>query len=60
MSALGFGRRLAIAVGLLLGLGLGPCLSQAQDPASQPVIRVAIEGAYPPFNFIDPNNELQG
>ena len=23
-------------------------------------IRVAVEGAYPPFNFIDANNELQG
>jgi polar amino acid transport system substrate-binding protein len=56
----GIGRRLAIAAGLLLGLGMGPCLSQAQAPAPQPVIRVAIEGAYPPFNFIDPNNELQG
>jgi polar amino acid transport system substrate-binding protein len=25
-----------------------------------PPIRVAIEGAYPPFNYIDQNNELQG
>jgi polar amino acid transport system substrate-binding protein len=56
----GVGRRLAIAAGLLLGLGMGPCLSQAQAPAPQPVIRVAIEGAYPPFNFIDSSNELQG
>ena len=60
MSVLVFGRRLAIAAGLLLGLGIGPCLSQAQAPEPQPVIRVAVEGAYPPFNFIDPNNELQG
>jgi polar amino acid transport system substrate-binding protein len=60
VSVLKFGRRLAIAAGLLLGLGTGPCLSQAQAPAPQPVIRVAVEGAYPPFNFIDANNELQG
>ncbi|MBM6594640.1 transporter substrate-binding domain-containing protein [Microvirga pudoricolor] len=25
-----------------------------------PAIRVAVEGAYPPFNYIDQNNELQG
>lgn len=38
-------------------------MAQAQEaaPAQKPVIRVAIEGAYPPFNFIDPaSNELQG
>ena len=34
----------------------------AQDaaPADPQTIRVAVEGAYPPFNFIDQNNELQG
>lgn len=31
----------------------------AQAAASAP-IRIAVEGAFPPFNFIDQNNELQG
>lgn len=35
--------------------------AQEAAPPRKPVIRVAIEGAYPPFNFIDPaSNELQG
>jgi polar amino acid transport system substrate-binding protein len=55
-----FGRRLAIAASLLIGLGLPPLAAQEAAPAPKPVIRVAIEGAYPPFNFIDQNNELQG
>ncbi|QRM28101.1 transporter substrate-binding domain-containing protein [Microvirga sp. VF16] len=54
-----FGRRLAILAGLLIGFGSHAGL--AQDAAAQkPTIRVAVEGAYPPFNFIDANNELQG
>ena len=43
---------------LAVGPGL-PCLSPAQRRRSPP-IRIAVEGAYPPFNFIDQNNELQG
>ncbi|WP_160310462.1 transporter substrate-binding domain-containing protein [Microvirga vignae] len=38
-------------------------VASAQEATSpqKPVIRIAIEGAYPPFNFIDPtSNELQG
>jgi polar amino acid transport system substrate-binding protein len=55
-----FGKRLAILAGLLIAFGSHASL--AQDPASapKPTIRIAIEGAYPPFNFIDDNNELQG
>ncbi|WP_165820050.1 transporter substrate-binding domain-containing protein [Microvirga sp. KLBC 81] len=35
--------------------------AQEATPPQKPVIHVAIEGAYPPFNFIDPtSNELQG
>jgi len=49
---------------LLLGLGPSLCLAQEalarEAPPPKPVIRVAVEGAYPPFNFIDSNNELQG
>lgn len=41
-------------------MGLGPSLPAMAQDAPKPVIRVAIEGAYPPFNFIDQNNELQG
>ena len=55
-----FGRKLAILAAAMLGLGA--FAAQAQEAASQPtsVIRIAVEGAYPPFNFIDANNELQG
>ncbi|MXQ13884.1 transporter substrate-binding domain-containing protein [Microvirga makkahensis] len=38
-------------------------LASAQEaaPPQKPAIRIAVEGAYPPFNFIDPNtNELRG
>ncbi len=55
-----FGRKLAILAAAMLGLGA--FAAQAQEAAPQPksVIRIAVEGAYPPFNFIDANNELQG
>ena len=55
-----FGRKLAILAAAMLGLGA--FAAQGQEAASQPksVIRIAVEGAYPPFNFIDANNELQG
>ena len=56
MNVLSVGRKLALAVGLVMGLGLG-LSAAAQD---KPVIRVAVEGAYPPFNYLDQNNELQG
>jgi polar amino acid transport system substrate-binding protein len=56
VNLLSFGRRLALLAGLVIGLG--PCLSATAQ--EKPVIRVAIEGAYPPFNYIDQNNELQG
>ncbi|MCB5176225.1 transporter substrate-binding domain-containing protein [Microvirga lenta] len=54
MNLLNFGRKLAL-VALAAVLGAGPP-AMAQD---RPVIRVAVEGAYPPFNYIE-NNELQG
>jgi polar amino acid transport system substrate-binding protein len=53
------GLRLAIIAALLAGL-VEPCVAQDVAPSSKPAIRVAIEGAYPPFNFIDANDELQG
>jgi len=55
-----FGRKLAILAAAMLGLGA--FAAQAQEAASRPksVVRIAVEGAYPPFNFIDANNELQG
>jgi polar amino acid transport system substrate-binding protein len=54
------GRRLVIPFLLLLGFGLNPSVAQEAAAPSRPVIRVAIEGAYPPFNFIDSSTELQG
>lgn len=54
------GRKLAILTSLLIGFTAPPSLAQEASPPRKPEIRVAIEGAYPPFNFIDQNNELQG
>jgi polar amino acid transport system substrate-binding protein len=56
VNVLGLGRKLAFVVGLGLAFGWNPAAT-AQD---RPAIRVAVEGAYPPFNYIDQNNELQG
>jgi polar amino acid transport system substrate-binding protein len=42
---------------LALAAGVFPAGVFAQDG---PRIRVAVEGAYPPFNYLDQNNELQG
>jgi len=39
----------------VLILGLGLATAQAADP-----IRIATEGAYPPFNFIDASGEVKG
>ena len=60
MTGLILGPRLAILASLLIGLGSALSAAQEAPPAQKPVIRVAIVGAYPPFNFIDQNNELQG
>lgn len=55
MNALSFRRRLTLLAGLLLAVGTGfPAAAQDKPP-----IRIAVEGAYPPFNYIE-NNELQG
>lgn len=59
MNAFALGRNLTILSSLLVGLAAPAAF--AQEPAQKPIIRVAIEGAYPPFNQIDPaTNELQG
>ncbi|MGO4526825.1 transporter substrate-binding domain-containing protein [Microvirga sp. 2MCAF35] len=55
-----FTRRLAFLASVLIGLGTAPAFAQDAAPAPKPTIRIAIEGAYPPFNFIDASNELQG
>jgi polar amino acid transport system substrate-binding protein len=60
VNVLSFGRKLTYVAGVLLGLGLSPSLSQVPDAAPKPALRIAVEGAYPPFNFIDSNQELQG
>ncbi len=54
------GRKLAILASLLIGLGASYAVAQENTSPAKPVIRIAIEGAYPPFNFIDQANELQG
>lgn len=43
-----------LALGMLLA---APLPAAAQDG---PSVRIAVEGAFPPFNYIDQNNELQG
>jgi polar amino acid transport system substrate-binding protein len=61
VNAFDFGRNLTILAGLLIGLVAPVASAQETAPLRKPVIRVAIEGAYPPFNFIDSaSNELQG
>lgn len=52
----------ALAVVLAaVALSIAPARAeQALAADDRPAIRVAVEGAYPPFNFIDQNNELQG
>ena len=32
----------------------------AQQASAQDVVRIGTEGAYPPFNYIDENGDLQG
>jgi polar amino acid transport system substrate-binding protein len=49
---MGWGR--LAAIGLCLGLALAPAAAQEQR-----TIRIATEGAFPPFNYLD-NNEPQG
>ncbi len=48
----------AVAASLWLALG---CFAAGPADAQQSAgIKVAVEGAYPPFNYMDQNNELQG
>lgn len=61
MNAFQLGRKLAILAGLAIVLGMGAASAQNVEPVRKPTIRIAVEGAYPPFNFIDQSsNELQG
>ncbi|MFQ5954847.1 MAG: ABC transporter substrate-binding protein [Kiloniellales bacterium] len=46
-------KKLVVAIAALLALGIGA--GQAGEK-----VRVATEGAYPPFNFVDKNGQLQG
>lgn len=57
---LGARRFLAAALAALLALGLSaaPAASQQQQPARR--IRIASEGARPPFNYLDSDNQLAG
>nr|WP_255616521.1 transporter substrate-binding domain-containing protein [Microvirga puerhi] len=50
-----FGRRLAAWAGLCIFFASGLSATAQEKPS----IRIAVEGAYPPFNYME-NNELQG
>lgn len=45
---------------LLAACGLGLAASAAQAQTQTQTLRIATEGAYPPFNFVDAKGELQG
>lgn len=61
MNAFQSGRKLAILAGLAIALFTGAASAETLVPIRKPTIRIAMEGAYPPFNFIDQtSNELQG
>jgi polar amino acid transport system substrate-binding protein len=60
VNALSFGRHLILLAGFAMGLGSALPASAQTASTPGPTIRVAIEGAYPPFNYMDQNNELQG
>ena len=47
-------RNVALALTAAVALGL------ATGPASAETVRIGTEGAYPPFNFMDENGQLQG
>ncbi|MFA5120726.1 ABC transporter substrate-binding protein [Zavarzinia sp.] len=47
-------RTLAVAASVVAALGL------SSANAAEKVVRIGTEGAYPPFNFVDSNGELQG
>ena len=50
-------RRAALAL-LLLAFGTPATLPAAAENAT--AVRIAVEGAFPPFNYLDAGNELQG
>jgi polar amino acid transport system substrate-binding protein len=56
LKGLRFWPRLSLC--LLLAFGAATAMPATAQQAAP--IRIAVEGAYPPFNFIDQNNELQG
>jgi polar amino acid transport system substrate-binding protein len=61
VNAFQSGSKLALLAGLAITFSLGVASAQTPQPAAKPTIRIAMEGAYPPFNFTDPaSNELQG
>lgn len=41
---------------VLIALSSGSCLAAAQDRT----ISIGVDGGFPPFNYVDANNELQG
>ena len=59
---LGFGySNSARGVGLALILSLAGIGAATMSAAADPgVVRIAVEGAFPPFNYVDSNGQLQG
>jgi polar amino acid transport system substrate-binding protein len=43
-----------------LAISVAVCLAWASAAQDRPVVRIATEGGFPPFNYVDANNEPQG
>jgi polar amino acid transport system substrate-binding protein len=49
-----------IALCASLAAGAAGWAQDTSKAPDRPKVRIAVEGAYPPFNYLDQNNELQG
>ena len=52
--------RKVIAAFVVLALAAGGCLWYVRNIEAPPTLRVAVEGAYPPFNYLDKDGNLAG
>ena len=50
-------KMLSVAAVLLFGASIATSLASASEAGT---VRIAVEGAFPPFNYVDSNKQLQG